>query len=137
MINLVCEQIRRSKFIDRDIVFDIRYDDAFSNLKRIEKSVKLRKEFKDLGVAFCLNRVELRFTCDYATSQTHEWSDMRDRIKNFCDTKLEGYWTWKIKSRSVRDQHQKYLYEMDLFFELKEDMDLWLKEQGLILRLSL
>jgi len=136
MINLVCEQIRQSKFIDRDIVFDIKSDDTFGSLKRIEKSVKLRKEFKDLGVAFCLNRVELKFSCDYLNKNTGEWETLRNDIKNFCDTKLDGYWSWKIKGRNAQDS-DRYFYEIDLFFEHANDMNLWLKEHGLILRLSL
>ena len=135
MNDIVCHSVRHSKFIDRDIVFDITSDDTFGKLKRIETSVKLRNEFKDLGVAFHLNRVEMKFSCSISTSKTDEWAELRESIRKFCDTRLEGYWSWKIKSHMSKTTDQ-YLYDMELFFERREDMDLWLKEQGLVLRLS-
>lgn len=136
MTKVICHSIRHSKFIDRDIVFDITLDETFGKLNRVETSVKLRKEFKDLGVAFHLNRVELRFSCGNSTRKTSEWAEIRESIKNFCDTRLEGYWSWKIKGH-MKGPTDRYLYDMDLLFERREDLELWLKEQGTMLRLSL
>lgn len=133
MSDIVCHLICHSKFIDRDIVFDIKIEENFGH--RIEKSVKLRKEFKDLGTAFCLNRVELKFSCDQERKHTTKLSDIRDDIKKFCDTRLEGYWSWKFKGRNDRKSDQ-YLYDMELFFERKDDMDLWLKDQGMMIKLK-
>lgn len=136
MENLTCTRIRHSKFIDRDIVFEIDVDDTFGGERRIEKSVKLRKEFNELGMAFHRNRVELRFNSERVNRDSPEWQKLRESIKESCDTKCEGYWSWKIKRMNDRNS-DRILYELDLFFEYKTDMDLWLKEHGLILRLSL
>lgn len=136
MENLTCTRIRQSKFIDRDIVFNIDVDITFGNDRRLEKSVKLRKEFSDLGMAFHRHRVELRFTAPRTARDSSDWHNLRESVKEFCDTRCEGYWSWKIKRLNDRET-DNYLYELDLFFEHKADMDLWLKEHGLILRLSL
>ena len=138
MDHLTCTRVRQSRFIDRDVVFDIDYDDrmGFGGDRRIEKSMKLRKEFKDLGMAFHRHRVELRFDASRENRDTPEWMVLRERVKEFCDTKCQGYWTWKTKRMASRTSDD-YTFEMDLMFEHEEDMKLWLKEHGLIIRLSM
>lgn len=125
-------------FIDRDIVFEIDFDDKMQlgPERRIERSMKLREEFKELGMSFHRNRVELRFDLDRGDRHGEEWHALKERVKEFCDSKLEGFWTWKLRRLNARDT-DGYKLEMDLMFEHESDMETWLKEHGLILRLSL
>lgn len=139
MTTLNCLHVRHAKFIDRDIVFNIDFDDRFGGglRGRIEKSVQLREEFKELGMAFHRNRVEVRFQVSYENRNSDEYRLLTNKVKEFCDTRCEGYWSWKFKRTTVEeDRRETYNYEMDLFFEHRDDMDLWLKEQGLVFRLT-
>ena len=138
MTHLTCTRIRQSRFIDRDIVFDIDFDDKMQMgpERRIERCVKLRKEFKELGMAFHRHRVELRFNLSRDDRHGEEWWDLKERVKEFCDSKVTGYWTWKLRRLSDRET-DGYKMEMDLMFENEVDMQLWLKEHGLIIRLSM
>jgi hypothetical protein len=130
-----CTRVRQSRFIDRDIVFDIEVDSTFGADRRLEKSVKLRKEFTELGMAFHRNRVELRFAVERGNRDSPEWHTLRDGVKEFCDTKLSGYWSWKIKRVNNRE-NDDFIYEIDLFFEHEADLALWLKDQGQIIKLT-
>jgi hypothetical protein len=139
MSDLTCTRVRRSKFIDRDVVFDITIDDplGYGGERRIETSLKLRKEFNKLGMAFHRNRVELRFTLERTPKNDQSsWVALKEQVKEFCDSRLEGYWTWKLRRYNDRDT-DGYKLEMDLMFEHEADMKLWLKDHGMIIRLTL
>jgi hypothetical protein len=131
-----CTRIRQSRFIERDIVFNISYEEA---LKRFEKSVSLRPGFEEIGMKFFRNRVETRF--DYGESPSDrkagemEAFKIRESIKEFCDTKVTGYWTWKFQTRRKHDE-EGYEFQIDLMFEETQDMELWLKDHGVLLKLT-
>ena len=139
MSELTCIRVRQSKFIDRDIVFDIVSEDPMKMgvERRFESSLKLREEFKELGMAFHRNRVELRFTLtrDVRNDMT-PWKNLKEQVSEFCDSRLSGYWTWKLKRYNDQDT-DGYQMHMDLMFEHEADMQLWLKDHGLIIRLTL
>lgn len=138
MTDLICTRVRQSHFIDRDIVFDIDFDDKMKMGRERcpERSVRLREEFNDLGIAFNRHRVELRFEVAYEDRDNAEWPELKEQVKEFCDARCEGFWTWKLLRRSLRSG-DGYQFEMDLMFEHEADMQLWLKEHGLIIRLAL
>lgn len=137
-MTLTCTRVRQSHFIDRDIVFEIDFDDKMKmGRERVsERSVKLRKEFADLGMAFHRNRVELRFEVDYDDRDCAEWPELKEKVTEFCDSRLTGYWTWKLRRRTLNGGNS-YQFEMDLMFEHEADMQLWLKDHGMIIRLTL
>jgi hypothetical protein len=130
MSDLVCTHVRRSRFIDRDIVFDIKRED---HMPEWERSISLRKEMKDLGMAFFRNRVELRFTIP-RESKSDEFRQIRERVKEFCDSKLTGHWTWKISNRNIDGMTRSL--ELDLMFEKEDELELFLKDHGTIVRLT-
>lgn len=131
MSELTCTYVRRSRFIDRNIVFNIKYDDHGMGH---ETSVQLRKEMTELGLAFFSNRVELRFTLERKDRRNDDWTKLRERVKEFCETKCTGYWSWKLRQRNL--DSDAFGLEMDLLFENEADLELFLKEQALIIRLT-
>lgn len=138
MTDLICTRVRQSLFIDRDIVFDIDSDDKFGGqFNRLERSVKLRAEFKDLGMNFNRHRVELRFDMERtpAANRSSSYRDLCEQIKDFCDTRCSGFWSWKHKRRSSECGNWHHL-DLDLFFEHEEDMKTWIKDHGIIIRLT-
>jgi hypothetical protein len=140
MEKVVCTKMRQSKFISRETVFDIKLDEF---MQRHETSVKINSEFKELGKAFMLNRVEASFRLeqieepikggrtrlkDVTTIET-----IKDQIHEFCETNLQGYWTWKLKSKNGPDCR---MYHIDMFFEQVDDLDLFLKDCGLLIKIA-
>lgn len=130
MSDLTCVHVRRSRFIERDIVFNIKRDEIVNH----EINVSLRKEMMDLGLSFFRNRVELFFTADYENRNTREMRSIKDRIREFCDSRFEGYWTWKYQQR--RGDVDDTLFQLELMFEKEEELELFLKEHGTIVRLT-
>lgn len=145
MSEIRCTMMRRSKFIDRNMVFKIEFDEY---MKRYETSVVLRTEFKELGVAFLRNKVTSRFEIKEANklsgpsnkftkrAKQPDFSDIKEQITEFCDIRLEGYWTWKVQSKKDRDDPEYLNVTLEMFFEHESDLELFLKECGTIIKLA-
>lgn len=130
MSDLTCVHVRRSRFIDREIVFNIKRDEIMS----YELNVCLRKEMMELGLAFFRNRVELFFTTPRDKRNTKEINLVKDKIREFCDSQLTGYWTWKYQQRPLEDDATSI--QIELMFEKEEELELFLKDHGTIVRLT-
>lgn len=130
MSDLTCVHVRRSRFIDREIVFNIKRDEIMN----YEVNVSLRKEMMDLGLALFRNRVEVHLKTARQNRNSKEINQVKDRIREFCDSRLQGYWTWKYQQRPIEDDETSV--QIELMFEKEEELELFLKEHGTIIRLT-
>ena len=130
MSDLTCVHVRRSRFIERDIVFNIKRDEIMN----YEVNVSLRKEMMDLGLALFRNRVEVHLKTSRQNRNTSEIRQVKDRIREFCDSRFQGYWTWKYQQRPIEDDETSV--QIELMFEKEEELELFLKEHGTIIRLT-
>jgi len=132
-----CKRMRRSRYIERNIVFNIEGEERFG--KFIESKVDLRVEepLKTLGMSFYRNRIESQFEFGREDDEANErYRSVRIQIKDFCDTHLNSYWTWKDQRFGSSFDRNNVVYKLELFFEEEADLELFLKDCGTLIKLA-
>lgn len=131
MTEITCLHLRRSYFIERHVVFDVVMD----NIGRLEVAVKLCRGFEDLGMNLFRNKVEGHFKGS-KTFPSKEWNVIRQKVRDFCEKHATGYWTWRTAQTLYDEADDSNIRQLEVMFEKPEDLEFFLKNCGLIMRLT-
>lgn len=116
-----------------------------------DKRPQLRPEFKEIYMSYMRNRVLITLTVDMDGQRLFadypELDEIKEHIRRYCDDSCVGLWAFdsKVNPTAINDpatgrsraDYDIVEWRLSVFFEHENDLEMFMKEEALLLKLSI